>query len=225
MGSNGNAGDGGLGNEVETSAKDSVLLLSGGMDSTAIAFEHRPSQAIFINYGQRPASAEERSARAVCNALSIDFSALRIDLSSIAAGLLASDSQLDGSPSPEWWPFRNQLLISVAAGWAIGHTSALARPGSVQILIGSVKGDGDRHADGTEGFVRSISDLIVLQEGAISVLAPFLERTTEQLIDDSRVPDSILAWTHSCHVADVPCGSCPGCFKRQRVLNSIDRLK
>jgi 7-cyano-7-deazaguanine synthase in queuosine biosynthesis len=28
----------------------------------------------------------------------------------------------------------------------------------------------------------------------------------------------VLGWTVSCHRSDLPCGNCPGCWKRERAL-------
>ena len=45
------------------------LLLSGGMDSTSIAWWKRPDVAISVDYGQRAAAAELEAAGAVCRAI------------------------------------------------------------------------------------------------------------------------------------------------------------
>lgn len=204
---------------------EEILLLSGGIDSVAIAFERRPKFALFVDYGQRPAASERRAAGAVAAALEIEFHALTADFSSVGGGLLSTSGADSNFPSPEWWPFRNQMLLTIAAAWACRHTEALTAPGSVMVAIGSVAGDGDRHADGTAAFFVALAELLRVQEGQIRVEAPALQRTTEQLVQSSGVTDDLLGWTHSCHVATLPCGDCPGCFKRDRVLSSLGRLQ
>lgn len=202
-----------------------LLLLSGGLDSAALAAWRKPAHALFIDYGQRPAKAEGTAARAVAGELAIPFNSIKVDLSSIGSGLLADDRSLSGSPSPEWWPFRNQLLVSIAAGWAIGnlvHATGEARP--VEILTGTVRSDGQRHLDGTEPFYLALNDLLAKQEGGVSVSAPAIAVDATELVTTSGIEDATLAWTHSCHRSNFPCQECPGCYKRDQVLTSLGRL-
>lgn len=201
---------------------DAVLLLSGGLDSTALAAWVRPAACLFIDYGQRPASAERRAATAVSDALGLELDVLAVDLSSIGAGLLSPiHVDLPGSPSPEWWPFRNQILATLAAAWCVTNT-APERP-LRRVLLASVRGDGDRHTDGTAAFYAQLDRLVAIQEGALRVDAPCLGVTTAELLVASRVDDSILGWTHSCHCANTGCGACPGCHKRAEALQAAGR--
>lgn len=198
-----------------------VLLLSGGLDSTALAAWLRPDAALWVDYGQRPASGERRAAQAVAAQLGMPFHAVTVDAGAIGLGLLNSDTSdgpgTDPLPSPEWWPFRNQLIVTVAAAWAWPR-------GYVELLVGSVSTDGDRHADGTAAFFSALAGLLALQEGGMTVSAPAVAMTTEELVTASGAPDSLIAWAHSCHVADLACGRCPGCVKHERVLRGLHRL-
>ena len=206
-------------------ADSSVLLLSGGIDSACLAAWLRPNHTLFIDYGQRPAVAERRAARAVASELQIPFSELRIDMSAVGAGLLSGERPLEGAPSPEWWPFRNQLLVSMAAAWAVGsRTPSLQEGKPIKIMTGTVASDGVRHADGTEMFYAALNALLLTQEGNVGVQAPAITLTTGNLVNRSAIRDEVLAWTHSCHRADLPCQECPGCYKRQQVLTKLGRL-
>jgi 7-cyano-7-deazaguanine synthase len=195
-----------------------VLLLSGGLDSTSIAAWQRPEHCLGIDYGQRAAAAEKRAAEAVASHLGLDFSHLSVDAAAIGGGLMARKNYRLEGRTPEWWPFRNQLLITVAAAWAVVRQID-------EVLIGSVSGDGDRHADGRREFYDAMTTVLRLQEGSISVSAPAIELTTATLIEVSGVDDTTLGWTHSCHVADLPCRRCPGCLKRAEVLEEAGRLR
>ena len=130
---------------------------------------------------------------------------------------MAREATIMGS-QPEWWPYRNQLLITLAAAWAISHDCA-------DILVGTVAGDGDRHADGTAAFYSAMTKVLESQEGQIRVSAPAIEFDTPALIKTSGVDEATLGWTHSCHVDDIPCGACPGCIKRAEVLAQVDMLQ
>lgn len=202
---------------------DSLLLLSGGHDSIALAAWVRPAACVTIDYGQRPVEGELRAAAAVAEALGLPWNSFAVNLTPVGSGLLHSDdkSLKAGSinpPSPEWWPYRNQLLVTLAAAWALPR-------GFDQIVVGSVSSDGDRHLDGTLGFYTRLDDLVAYQEGGIRVIAPAIGMTTVDLINTSGVTDDVLGFAHSCHVAAYPCGSCPGCRKHEDVLAKSGRLR
>jgi 7-cyano-7-deazaguanine synthase len=200
---------------VIPAAPDSVLLFSGGLDSVCIAAISRPALCVFIDYGQRPADAERRSAEKIVSILDLTLTTARLDLSDFAGGLLFSDEQqLREVPSPEWWPYRNQFLASAAAAIAF-------REGYGSVIVGSVLGDGDRHVDGTRAFYEALDVVMSMQEGGVHVDAPALDLTTEELVLASGLTADVLGWSVSCHRSNLPCGSCPGCWKRQRVMDNV----
>jgi 7-cyano-7-deazaguanine synthase len=202
-----------------------VVLLSGGLDSAALAHWLRPEYTLFIDYGQRPRLAEARAAAAIARQLDLAHANVDIDLRAIGGGLLTDDEENEGWPSPEWWPFRNQLLATIAAAWSIKHIAGATNGLSVVLITGTVATDGKRHVDGTPQFYEKLRTLIEYQEGNITVATPAIALPTEQLIRQSGVNDEVLGWTHSCHRGDVPCGECPGCHKREQVLGDLDRLR
>lgn len=194
-----------------------VLLLSGGLDSTSIASWQRPEHCLGIDYGQRAAEAEHRASTAIAADLDLPYTHIRVDASAVGGGLMARQPISVGD-TPEWWPYRNQFLITVAAGWAVirGHH---------EILVGTVAGDGDRHADGRQAFYDAMSAVLQSQEGHLSVSAPGIHLAASVLIHKSGVTDVTLGWTHSCHTGNLPCGRCPGCVKRAEVLAQAERLQ
>lgn len=191
-----------------------VALLSGGMDSALLAAWRRPQRCLFVDYGQAPAKGEELAARSVAQQLGLTLDSVRVDCSAVGAGLLAGAATLVDAPSPEWWPFRNQLLVTFAAAWAL-------RQGLRQITVASVSTDGQRHVDGRAEFFNKLDEVVRLQEGGLRVLAPAVELTTVELAKRSGAGMEVLGWTHSCHVADYSCGHCPGCTKRLHVLEAL----
>lgn len=211
---------------VSEGGRRQVLLLSGGIDSAALAAWLRPTHTLFIDYGQLPAAAEGAAARAIAGQLDLPHSRVGVDLSVIGAGLLSSNDAVAHSPSPEWWPFRNQLLVSIAAAWTIRHRGLVAEAEHpVEIVVGSVGPDGLRHRDGSAPFYSALDALLRSQEGDLAVAAPGLQFETPELVRISGVDDATLGWTHSCHRANLPCLECPGCHKRADVLGTLDRLQ
>lgn len=162
-----------------------ALLLSGGMDSIAIAWWKRPDIAITLDYGQRAAEAEIKAASATCSALKIDHHVIKVDCSSLGSGDMAGAEADSNAPSSDWWPYRNQMLISLAAMKAITL-------GVTHLWIGTVKSDSS-HLDGTLAFVYKISELMSFQEGNMIVEAPAIELSTTELVRISGVTPGGLA--------------------------------
>ena len=84
------------------------------------------------------------------------------------------------------------------------------------MMIGALKSDGF-HADGTRVFVDAMNELFALQEGELAVEAPAIGFDAVELVRTSKVPMDILAWSHSCHVAEFACGFCRGCRNEKHV--------
>lgn len=204
-----------------------LLLLSGGHDSIALAAWLQPDACLTIDYGQLPFEGELRASTAATRELGINLHTVRIDLSPVGSGLLHSRATEPGkanapnsvdAPSPEWWPYRNQLLVSIAAAWALPR-------GFTEIAVGSVAPDGVRHKDGTAEFYQHLDSVVAYQEGAIHITAPAINMTTSELIEKSGVTDTVLGYAHSCHTSSYPCRQCPGCFKHEDVLTTLKRLR
>lgn len=193
-----------------------AMLLSGGMDSVALAYWKRPDIAMTIDYGQRPARAEVAAAALVAAELGVMHEIVTVDCSALGSGLLAGTEALAGSPSPEWWPFRNQLLVTFAL-------MRLAGTDTDELMLGTVASD-HVHADGTKLFYEAINGLVSTQEFRPLISSPAIELTTADLVERSQVPSELLLWSHSCQVDDWACGLCRGCQKRLSVLQDVGLL-
>lgn len=190
------------------------LLLSGGIDSTALAYWLKPEFGITINYGQLPASSEIRASKTICDILGIRHIVLNIDCSSLGTGDLSSSPELSIAPSTEWWPYRNQLLITLAAMKAVSLNID-------ELFLGSVISDGF-HKDGTKEFYNLIDRVMQFQEGDLSILTPAINLTSVELVLKSEIPENILLYAHSCHKNNVPCGHCRGCYKYINTLKILN---
>lgn len=190
-----------------------LLLLSGGIDSIAIAAWCRPKLCLTIDYGQRPAAAEFQAAQQVCIALGLRHELLAIPTSKLGAGDLVGESTSSLSAHSEFWPFRNQYLITIGAMIAV-------KADCTRVLIGTVATD-QRHRDGDPEFVRVMDQLVSLQEGNLRVVAPAAALTTAELVRCSGVNPDVLAWAHSCHVGNLACGKCRGCEKHSEVMEEL----
>lgn len=189
------------------------ILLSGGIDSTCLAYLIKPKVAFTLDYGQKAAEAEIQAAGLICDELAIRHEVISVDCSSLGSGDLSSNKELAVAPKSDWWPFRNQLLVTLCAPRALSL-------GLESLITGSVKSDG-YHKDGTAEFYRFLNDLLRYQEGALKVDAPSLAWTTDELIEISNIPKSLLYVAHSCHKANIPCGNCRGCNKYESIMAVI----
>jgi 7-cyano-7-deazaguanine synthase len=189
------------------------LLLSGGMDSLAIAYWKRPGVAYTVDYGQASAKGEFRSSAQICAELGIRQEFISVDCRQLGSGALAGRAPNPLAPVPEWWPFRNQLLLTLVGMRALDN-------GVQELLVGCVKSDG-AHADGTADFIAAMDRVFSLQEGNIRVSAPSIALTSVQLVAAAGVPLETLAWAHSCHIAEYACGFCRGCQKHRHVMEQL----
>ena len=190
-----------------------AILISGGIDSIALTYWIRPAIGITLDYGQLAAQTETQAAAQVCRELEIEHIALKIDCSKLGSCDLAGGSPLSVAPVSEWWPYRNQLLVTLAG-------AALLQHGVGQILLGTVASDAS-HADGTPVFIEALSALMQLQEGHMSVAAPAIELSSVALVQTSEIPIELLSWAHSCHVSNFACGRCRGCLKHYTTMRDL----
>jgi 7-cyano-7-deazaguanine synthase len=200
-----------------------AVLLSGGIDSMALSYLLRPSVAITVDYGQAAAEAEITASNVLCRGLEIRHEIIRADCSAVGFGNMigaCSSEKKDThaavafAPTPEWWPFRNQLVVTLAAARAVQVG------GIKELILGTVKTDRE-HRDGLPEFVELLNRLLRMQEGEIGVQAPAMNISSAELVRASKIPTSLLAWSHSCHSSILACGSCRGCLKHMQVFHEI----
>lgn len=194
-----------------------LLLLSGGIDSAAIAAWFLPSVCLTVNYGQRAAQAEITSSAQICKELGLAHLVKEVPIGQLGSGDMADGKASTYSENSEFWPFRNQFLITVGAMAAMQHNCD-------RILIGTVSTD-KRHKDGTEQFLCAMNELLFLQEGKLSLLAPAAQLTSIELIHESKISLGILSWCHSCHIGSYACGRCRGCVKHSEVMEVIGLIR
>jgi 7-cyano-7-deazaguanine synthase len=195
-----------------------ALLLSGGVDSSALAFAAKPDIALGIDYGQVAAVAELEAAAFVASKAGIQFESLQVSARSLGGGSMSGMKVSDAAPCPEFWPFRNQFILTLAA-------MACHQRGVTSLLFGAVKSDGDWHRDGSSEFFRLLSNILGYQEGGMSISVPAIEVSTTDLVLSSGIPRDVLAATHSCHVSNLACGQCRGCAKREGVFYDLGLVK
>lgn len=193
-----------------------AVLLSGGIDSICLAYGMKPQIAYTIDYGQTVANREIYVSEYICNELGIKHKVIKVDCSELGSGSLANTKNLSISPSEEWWPYRNQLLITLALMQGI-------KDEITELHLASVKSD-SFHQDGTARFYQHANDLVSYQEGGITIHCDTLEYYSHELAILHKVPLELLSMAHSCHISNVACGQCSGCRKQLRVKHELNMV-
>lgn len=188
-----------------------ALLFSGGLDSTALAHWLRPDRLLFLDYGQTTAEGELRAATQIARELDLPFDARTADCGSFGSGDMVGLPSLSKAAS-EFWPYRNQLLITFAA-------MAYAASDDLTIFVGTVASD-KVHPDGTSKFLDAMQRVLASQ-GTACLEAPAQHLTPLALQQHARVPVGTLAWSFSCHRSSLACGLCRGCEKHFETLESL----
>jgi 7-cyano-7-deazaguanine synthase len=177
--------------------KESLVLLSGGIDSAACTKYYLDSgyevHSIFIDYGQLPANREFGSAEKIASYYGIDL--IRLTFNS---------KQKYGAGEIE---FRNAFLI---------FSSLLSCP-SFKGLVSMGIHAGTRYYDCSEAFVLDINRILsTYSDGEITFDAPFLKWTKAQIVEFCKKRDVPLNLTYSCEEGgDIPCGKCLSCIDRR----------
>lgn len=185
------------------------VLLSGRIDSICLTYGIKPEIAYTIDYGQTVAEREIYVSKYICKELNIEHKIIKVDCKSLGSGTLANSENLSFSPSEEWWPYRNQLIITLALMQGI-------KDGINELHLATVKSD-EFHKDGTKQFYEYINKLVSFQEGEISVKCETNDYYSHELAIKYHVPSELLSIAHSCHVSNIACGKCSGCIKQMRV--------
>ena len=80
---------------------------------------------------------------------------------------MAGAAPSEHAPATEWWPYRNQFLITVAA-------MKCHQLGVTELMIGALRTDGF-HIDSTEQFYEELNKLLLMQEGDLAISTPAIE--------------------------------------------------
>lgn len=185
------------------------VLLSGGIDSICLTYGIKPEIAYTIDYGQTVAEREIYVSKYICEELNIEHRIIKVNCKSLGSGTLANSKNLTLSPSDEWWPYRNQLIITLALMQGIKDEIN-------ELHLGTVKSD-EFHKDGTKEFYNYINKLVSYQEGNISIKCETTDFYSHELAIKYNVPLELLTIAHSCHISNIACGKCSGCLKQMRV--------
>jgi 7-cyano-7-deazaguanine synthase len=207
----------------EMSKKDSVLIVSGGMDSITLLYDmqDRIALGISFDYGSKHNSREIPFARLHCQRLGIPH--VTIPLSFMAdyfkSSLLKGGEEIpEGSYDEENMkstvvPFRNGIMLSIAAGLAESN-------GLKNVMMANHGGDHTIYPDCRPGFVSAMDEAI--RQGSyadVRLVAPYTNITKTDIALRGKALGIDYSETWSCYKGGLHhCGRCGTCTERREAL-------
>ncbi|MFL5559838.1 MAG: 7-cyano-7-deazaguanine synthase QueC [Gemmatimonadaceae bacterium] len=215
----------------QTSPRNAVLLLSGGLDSTTLlALATRDGFAVHamsFRYGQRHAH-ELSAARAVAAKYNVaKHVVVEIDLRVFGGSALTADIDVPKDRDPSamasgvpvtYVPARNTIFLSYALAWA----EVL---GARDVFIGVNALDYSGYPDCRPEYIAAFEKMARLATRAgvegegVTIRAPLLDLTKREIIDLGMSLGVDYAQTTSCYDPDAngaACGHCDACQLRLR---------
>jgi len=208
-----------------------VCLLSGGMDSTTLAYLAREMGyrilALHFNYGQRTERKERSCARTIATLLGaseyheIDLTYLSVfGSSSLTDHTLAVDSyRAGGEGIPNTYvPFRNANLLAIATSYAEARKAHA-------IFIGVQSQDYSGYPDCRPDFIEAFQKVIdtgTRDETSIHLVTPFISMTKKEILVKGVQLKVPYEHTWSCYRdEDRACGTCGACHFRREAFSAL----
>lgn len=199
--------------------RNSLIALSGGVDSTTLLYEYREEVACAVgfDYGSKHNAQELAAAKAICRELEIPY--LIIPLAFIEeyfrSDLLLSGGEMQlGDYSEEnisstVVPFRNGIMLSVLAGLAESRNLQ-------QVLIANHFGDHAIYPDCRESFVKPMGEAITAgTSNGVKLVAPYTTLTKAEIVARGTRLGVPYGKTYSCYQGgERHCGRCGTCRER-----------
>ncbi len=210
---------------------DSIVVLSGGMDSTVMLAhaldKGKVVAALSFDYGSKHNGREIPMAAGLCKKLGISHEIVKLPFMNelFSSSLLQSGGEIpDGdyeqlNMQSTVVPFRNGILISIAAGYA-------ESAGAKEVLLGSHAGDHFIYPDCRPEFNRALSKTVGLgTDGKVSLSFPFERIDKRDIGDLGRRLGVDFAMTWTCYKGgSVHCGTCGACLERKYALRYDEGL-
>lgn len=206
-----------------TYMKDSLIVVSGGMDSVTMMYEYASQTALAVSfdYGSNHNAREIEYARLHCERLGIRHIIIPLKF----MGQYFKSSLLEGAEAiPEGHytsenmkstvvPFRNGIMLSIACGLAESN-------GLKKVLIANHGGDHTIYPDCRPEFIDSMSSAMTLgTDTHVEVFAPYTNITKSDIARHGKQLGIDYSETWSCYKGgEHHCGKCGTCVERIEAL-------
>lgn len=203
--------------------KNALLVLSGGMDSTTLLYERASEIALAVSfdYGSNHNGREIPFAKFHCEKLGIEHITIPLKFmhdyfkSSLLSGAdaIPEGNYADENMKSTVVPFRNGIMLSVAAGLAESR-------GLSKVMMANHFGDHDIYPDCRKEFVDAMSQAISAGTYAnITIDAPYTLISKADIARKGKSLGVDYGQTWSCYKGGkVHCGKCATCLERKAAL-------
>ncbi len=203
--------------------KDSVLILSGGVDSTTLLYEERDciALAISFDYGSKHNAREIPFARWHCEKLGIQHITIPLGFMTkyFKSSLLEGGEDIpeghyaDENMKSTVVPFRNGIMLSIAVGIAESN-------GLHYVMMANHGGDHTIYPDCTPEFVNAFNQ--AAQAGTyvkVGLRSPYTNITKGEIVRHGKALGVDYSKTWSCYKGgDKHCGKCGTCVERREAF-------
>ena len=203
--------------------QDSIIILSGGLDSTTMLYEYKDDIALALSfdYGSNHNARELAFARLHCERLGIPHIIIPLDFihqyfrSSLLEGAdaIPEGNYDDDNMRSTVVPFRNGIMLAIAVGMA--ETRGLSR-----IMMANHAGDHAIYPDCRQSFVDAMNQAIMAgtYEG-ITLFTPYTNLTKADIARHGKALGIDYSETWSCYKGgEKHCGKCGTCTERREAL-------
>ena len=203
--------------------KNSVIIVSGGMDSITLLYDHKDEIALGISfdYGSNHNAREIPFAKMHCERLGIKHITINLDFmhqyfkSSLLDGAEAipEGHYADDNMKSTVVPFRNGIMLSIAIG--IAESNNLD-----QVFIANHGGDHTIYPDCRLEFINAIDAAATAGTyNNVKVVAPYTKITKSDIARIGKKLGIDYTETWSCYKGgEVHCGKCGTCVERKEAL-------
>ncbi len=205
-----------------------IVVLSGGMDSaTALAVAADKGERLALlhfDYGQRNRLQEQRAFDALAKRYDVEKKlVVPMDFLKIIGGSALTDEKIpvpdempkNGEIPPTYVPFRNGIMLAIAAAWA-------EVIGAKKIYTGFVEEDSSGYPDCREIFVGAMEKAVNLgrrPESEVEIVAPLLHLRKSEIVKLGTKLGVPYKLTYSCYIGgEKHCGKCPACRLRKKAF-------
>lgn len=203
--------------------KNSAIIVSGGMDSITLLYDHKDEIALGISfdYGSNHNAREIPFAKMHCERLGIKHITINLDFmhqyfkSSLLDGAEAipEGHYADDNMKSTVVPFRNGIMLAIAIG--IAESNNLD-----QVFIANHGGDHTIYPDCRPEFINAIDAAATAGTyNNVKVIAPYTKITKSDIARIGKRLGIDYAETWSCYKGgEVHCGKCGTCVERKEAL-------
>ena len=201
--------------------KDSIIIVSGGMDSITLLYDKKDEIAMGIsfNYGSNHNAKEIPFAKLHCERLGIKHITIDLDFMHKSSLLEGAENIPEGHYASDNMkstvvPFRNGIMLSIAIG--IAESNHLKK-----VLIANHGGDHTIYPDCRDSFIKAMNQAST--EGTfvnIEISAPYTHLSKGDIAAIGKKLHLDYTETWSCYKGNEQhCGVCGTCIERKEALN------